>query len=173
MVAWVRRATDAGNARRVRTPVLPPDVAPAGERGTLSGPMTLADRIFEYLATRRIATPARLVSSLEVSEGELVPMLKEMEQRGWLSEGWARFIDSPDPEVQMFTLTRDGERQVALRGISDPGPMTVTREELVAELVRRGFGRSEDLEALPSLREDRFEFWPRGPAWGVPVDDDE
>jgi hypothetical protein len=122
----------------------------------------LEDRVFEYFARRRGASPTQLASSLETSERELMPVLDSMAEDGLISRGWVRFIESPDPEIPFFTLQAAGERQIALRGLGgdEQEPLIVTRAELIDEFARRGFGTREDLAISAYLRADRFHFWP-------------
>ena len=127
------------------------------------------DRVLEYLARHHSATPAHLASALGMTEADLDPTLQTMGRQGWLYRGWARFAADPDREVTVITLTQEGKQEIARRGLVQdaPEPIVVTKDELMAELARRGFDTSPLETSVTLLHANRFRFWPSVPAYSA------
>ena len=127
------------------------------------------DSVFEYLARHRSATLAHLAAALGMPEEQLDSTLETMGRQGWLNRGWARLAANPDVEVTIFTLTHEGKLEIDRRGLPEdaPEPIVVTKDELIAELSRRGFDPAPFETSVNLLHAGRFRFWPSMPAYSA------
>ena len=127
----------------------------------------MEDRILTELA-RRTSTPDRLAQALGTSIEDVNATLAEMANKGWVGLGLAWFGNDPSTGTTVVTLRPAGraevERLEALTAESDE-PILVTRAELVAELQRRTGWTDEQIGLNPTLRGDRFWFYPSIGGW--------
>ncbi|SRR6266508_3046506 len=95
-----------------------------------------------------------------------------MGEKGWVDFGtvWPGVgpagitVVALTPAGRSVADRRDGERRKVMNDISEE-PVVLTRDELVAELLR-GFGWTEEQVARnPTLRAERFWFQPSKAAW--------
>ena len=123
-------------------------------------------RILAYLS-QRAATPEHLEKHLGVSTEELNPLLEEMQAKWWVHPGIAAWFGDPSSAITVLSLAPAGREEAKRRQALSPEsiePVVVTREELIAELQRRG-GSDEQAAVDPRLRAERFHFWPSIGAW--------
>jgi DNA-binding MarR family transcriptional regulator len=117
-------------------------------------------------------TPENLASRLQRDCDALEPAVRSLEERGWLSRATAGYVGQEWMEILLLTTAgrKELEWRETLSGEAGvPEPVEVTRAQLLQELVRRGFPR-ERLEIEPTLRHDRFYFYPSVPAYAAKND---
>ena len=123
---------------------------------------------------RRGATREHLHNGLSISAEVVAPALTVLENKGWISRGFA--WHDPGDMMEILLATHAGRQELArysrMRGDA-PGdePIEVSREDLIAELERRGFASRQRLEIDPALRASRFHFWPSIPAYSSTQED--
>jgi DNA-binding MarR family transcriptional regulator len=136
-------------------------------------PSETEDRILAYLSGHA-GTPEQLAEHLGISTEELAPILEEMEARGWINAGVAAWYHEPASAITVVALMPAGReeanRRRILSGESELEVVVVSRDELIAELKRRGW-TEERIARDPTLRHQRFHFWPGVCGWaGLPDD---
>jgi DNA-binding MarR family transcriptional regulator len=119
------------------------------------------EQILSYLSSRP-ATPEHLAGHLGISSEDLGAALGALVEKGWINTSSAWYGNDPSTGITVITLTP--ERREGMKAESEE-PVLLTRDELVAEL-RKRFGLTEEQTANnPTLRDDRYYFWPSIGAW--------
>ena len=135
----------------------------------------MQEQILAYLS-RRAGTPENLARSLGVASDQLNEALDEMEAKGWIGRGAAWFGNDPSTAITVIMLRpagrKEAERRRILSGEYDVSTcVVVTRDELIAELKRDFEWTDERIAQEPTLRHQRFYFWPAVCGWaGLPDD---
>jgi DNA-binding MarR family transcriptional regulator len=127
------------------------------------------DRILTEL-DRRAAIPEHLEGRLGVSAEEIDRLLDRLEDKAWISRGRVWYGDDPSTGITVISLTPAGRREAERRKLlaeasSEDEPLILTKAELSAELRRRLGWTDEQIALNPTLRGDRFYFWPSLTAW--------
>jgi cytosine/adenosine deaminase-related metal-dependent hydrolase len=69
------------------------------------------DRIVDYLAGGHYRSRKHIVSHAGVSEDEVDAAIANLKRDGRVVEGWVRFMDSPESEIELFKLAEAAEEE--------------------------------------------------------------
>jgi len=130
----------------------------------------LESRLLAELA-RRASSRDRLANTPGIPADELEGALANLKRQGWLNEGLAWYGNDPDATgLTILLLTRAGREEAKRRRIltdETEEPHVITRTELVDELKRRFNWTDERIAMSPSLRGERFWYWPSLGAFSI------
>jgi hypothetical protein len=130
-------------------------------------------RILRHLG-QRADRPDRVHETLGAAPDEVGTALASLQSNGWLSVASAAWYGNAERAIDVVSLTPTGRAELTRRDAPPESdvtePIEVSREDLLAELEGRGFPRGP-MQEDPTLRAERFYFWPSIGAYSMILDD--